>query len=83
MADERCIDVGERRDPEPPAESRRAATGRGKLSPPTAAWDVYVQHGRRCADCRDADRACSEGARLYQLWHGIAARALRFIARGA
>ncbi|WP_143661138.1 hypothetical protein [Streptomyces sp. M41(2017)] len=75
--------MDERRDPEPPTGSRQASAGRGKLSPPTAAWNVYVQHCRSCKPCKDIDQACPDGARLYELWQGIAARALRSIARGA
>jgi hypothetical protein len=75
VADERSVDVDERRDTPPPSERSRPVAV-SPLPAPKAAWAAYVGHSRGCAVCRDVELHCDEADRLYREWQAQAQRAL-------
>jgi len=69
MADDRSVDMGESRDPQPPTGSRQPlASAHAKLPPAQQAYSAYAGHATTCTDCRDVDRSCSLGEELYRAW---------------
>lgn len=86
MADERRVDVDERREPEPEPVTRPTAKGAGvgKLTPLQQAWSRYVTHWRGCDTCKDVDAgACSTAEGLWRSWNLLGDHACRQMRRGA
>jgi len=84
MADERSVDVDERKDPEPPAGSRRAPVGVGKLTPLQQAYSRYVNHRLGCDTCQDVDAGrCAAAEGLLRAWKLLGDRACEQMRRGA
>ncbi|MGQ4343633.1 hypothetical protein [Streptomyces sp. SAS_275] len=76
--------MDERRDPEPESGSRRAATGRGKLTPLQQAWSRYVTHRPGCRTCQDPDAGrCSTAEGLWTSWKRLGDLACEQMRRGA
>jgi hypothetical protein len=67
VADERTVDVDERRDPPPePGSGPPVIASVAKLSPIQQAWSDYVDHGLKCPKCRTLDAGpCGEAERLH------------------
>lgn len=76
-ADERSVDMDERRDPPPADESSRPVAVSTPLPEPKRAWSAYVRHSRGCAVCRDVDQHCGEADGLWRAWQTQARRALQ------
>jgi hypothetical protein len=77
VADERSVDVDERRDTPPPSECSRPIAVSTELPGPQQAWARYVEHSRGCEVCRDVDRHCDEADRLWKAWQAQARQALQ------
>ena len=70
MADDRSVDMDERRGDQPTPETGRppivAAT---RLSPVQEAQRARAAHYGRCKQCADIDRQrCADGERLWKAW---------------
>lgn len=76
VADERSVDVDERRDTPPPSESSRPVAV-SSLPEPKEAWARYVGHSRQCVVCRDIERHCDEADQLWKAWQTQARQALQ------
>jgi hypothetical protein len=76
VADERSVDMDERRDDESPPGSGRPVAVSSDLPGPQQAWGRFVQHSRGCVACRDIDQHCGEADRLWKAWQDRARRAL-------
>ncbi|MFF2101022.1 hypothetical protein [Streptomyces sp. NPDC058202] len=76
--------MDESREPEPPAGSRRAVAGVGKLTPLQQAYSRYVTHQLGCGTCQDVDAgrcATAEGFRVA--WKLLGDDACEQMRRGA
>lgn len=82
MADEGAVDVDERRDPTPPADSRPPlVAAHTSLSPVQEAWGAYARHQLHCRLCADLDSGpCSAAGLLRQSWEVLAKDAFRRLA---
>jgi hypothetical protein len=68
-ADERSVDVDERRDQQAQdGSSPRPVAAAVQLPPAQQAWARYATHTLHCPACRDVDRHCDESGRLYRAW---------------
>lgn len=62
--------MDERRDPLPGDESdRRITSVAGGLSPIQQAYSDYAVHFTGCLGCRDIDRRCDKGERLWRTYN--------------
>lgn len=70
MADERSVDVDERRDPAPGdgSQPRQPLAAAVKLPPAQQAYSDYACHFTGCTACRDVDRTCDTGTELWRAW---------------
>lgn len=84
MADERSVDVDERREP-PPETTPRApiAAGLGQLSPVQSAYGAYTRHAIDCDDCRNVDHTCEIAEGLWRAYQTAGRNAFRRLAGGA
>lgn len=81
MADERSVDVDERRDQPPDATPRAPlVVGLGELSPVQRAYAAYTRHAIECDACRDVDRACDVAETLWRVYQEVSGAACRRIA---
>jgi hypothetical protein len=85
LADERSVDVDERRDPQPDDDSRPPlVAAHTDLTPPQKAWSAYTVHSLACRVCCDVDAgACETAGDLYQAWVKASDDAFRRLAGGA
>jgi hypothetical protein len=82
-ADERSVDVDERRDQQAgDGSSPRPVAAAVQLPPAQQAWARYATHTLRCLVCRDVDRICDESGRLYRAWRDLADDAFRQLGGG-
>jgi hypothetical protein len=83
MADERSVDMDDRRDPAPEGATARPAlaAGVGQPSPVQQTRRLYVTHTASCPRCSDIDRdRCSEGEQLWRGWNAACDEAYRRLA---
>lgn len=82
MADEGAVDVDERRDPQPDADSRPPlVAAHTRLSPIQEAWGAYARHQLHCRQCTDVDGGpCLIAGQLRKVWEDLTREAFRRLA---
>jgi hypothetical protein len=83
VADERSVDVDERRDtpPQPGSGPTLPIIAAVKLSPVQEAYGDYARHFAGCTACRDIDQTrCDDAEHLYRAWRELTDDAYRRLA---